>query len=540
MAGSETGGTGMRSAVPPRESATALREGADRHLWTPIDASDRRAIVGLKSPKATRGAWQGDILLDDADHERARDDIASVAGVEVLAQSESLPAMLVRLASRDALAALRSRDRVDYIDAANVPGVWGSADPAASGGNAQSVGCTGINRPWGGFVYGGPVDRLPGGDVLPLNYKYSHIEGAWLRGATGAGITVGVLDTGVFRSQLQLLTAEQIDCGRFNRGDSRHDRSVQHLYTYGTHPWDKCNHGTRMASNIAAPRDGQGLVGVAWNANLISVKVGDDVVADGIEQFSVGQGIALAADRGAKIIAMAFGAPGPTYASQFIADQIAKYHARDVLFVGAAGTTVCYPGGLFPAKLPIVVAATGLGRLGFLHADACGGPEVDVGAVIEYACASGRYLDAPITFGGSSAATALVAGVAALIWSTDPSMSRDAVVDRLYSSCSRYPRRHPQVGYGLIDAFKAVGGKSKEKEKDKEKDKDDDKLAAKEHDKFGPKEHDAVGAPPDLAGSELLQRLADVEQRLDVLEHGEQGDGRPFIRPEERPTVGGS
>jgi hypothetical protein len=217
--------------VPPRGSATFLATAPESHLWMPIEESDRRAIVGLKAPTAARGVWRGTVLLDDAELGRAKADLVSVAGVEILDEDETLPAVLVRVESPEALSVLRSREHIDYIDPANLPGLFGAADPVAESGPGwkDPPGCTGMSRPWGGFVYGGPVDRLPGGQILPLNYKYSSIEGAWHRGANGAGITVGVLDTGVFRSQLQLRTAEQVNGGLFNRGESREDRWVKQL-----------------------------------------------------------------------------------------------------------------------------------------------------------------------------------------------------------------------------------------------------------------------------------------------------------------------
>ena len=533
------GGAGAASSeVPPRDEAGFFQEATENQLWEPIEASGGRAIMGLKAPGAQRGVWRGDVLVDADERGRAHAELAATPGVEVLAEDGDLPALLVRFESRKALGALRPSEFVDYLEPAVVPGVIGASTsaPATSGG----FGCDGYNTFWGGIVYHGSTDRLEPGDIVPENYAYSRVAGAWNIGQTGKGVTVAVLDTGVFSPQLQLYTKDRKSGGRFDSGMST-GRDARHFDTTVTSKptQDVCNHGTRMASNIAAPRNGTGLVGVAYGADLVTVKVGNDVLVDGAEVFMLTKGIEIAAKAGARIIAMALGC-WPSAQVTLLVDKIGFYHHHNdeksrVLFIAAAGTTVCNFGVVIPAKLPHVVAATGLGRYGFLHPDACGGPEVDVGAVIVGACASGRYPDnTVIKFGGSSAATALVAGVAALIWGTDTEQTRDSVMKRLFESCSRYPNRHPQVGYGLVNALKAVGGKEKEKEKDKDKDKEADKLGPKEHDKLGPKESDALSALQLEDEGELAQRLADMERRLDELE-GSTSAARPFIRPEERP-----
>jgi subtilisin family serine protease len=77
------------------------------------------------------------------------------------------------------------------------------------------------------------------------------------------------------------------------------------------------------------------------------------------------------------------------------------------------------------------------------------------------------YLDVPTTgrrtaevtsIGGSSNATAVVAGVAALVWQANPTLTRDQVRARLHASGSLWPTRSGTQGFGLVNARRAVVG----------------------------------------------------------------------------------
>jgi subtilisin family serine protease len=416
-------------------------------MWRRLQGSDQRAVIGLKAPDRERGMWGDQVLVDAAQLSKARAALVAREGVELLAEDDVRPVVTVRFQSADAMESVRKLPFVDYLEPASFPGQLTS-------------GCTGINNPAGGDPYSGPTDEVAQGDLLPVLYNYSRIKEAWDWGATGAGVTVAVLDTGVFQEQLQLFAEANKPGGRFTAGMST-DRSVVHINaTDDPNPWDKCNHGTRMASVVANPRDGSNMVGIAWKANLIKVKVGNDVFADHVETNFIVKGIRQARTHGARIIAMAFGTGSWSYRN--IEDEIrlgTNTSSNPVLFVGAAGTEYCLEGVMFPAKMPEVVAVTGLTPAGTLHPTACGGPEVDVGAVITNAFAAGRYpTNQMITFGGSSAATAVVAGIAALVWSRNPTWSPQQVRHQLVSTAANAGSSDPVVGFGLIDAYKAVGG----------------------------------------------------------------------------------
>ena len=206
------------------------------------------------------------------------------------------------------------------------------------------------------------------GNMIPWNFWYHNIPQAWSV-ASGAGITVGVVDTGVFQGQTLLQPAG------FNGGASS-GRTVVNLGTKEmSSAYDQCGHGTRVAGTIAAPRNfgcpladptsdpttlcklgtGLNIVGAAWNANLVTVRTMDHVVIEPLtsDETSVQEGIEDAYEHGARIINLSVGFTLPYNA---ITDEI-NLHLNNTLFVAAAGTGVCR-NGLAPNAGVVYPAAT--------------------------------------------------------------------------------------------------------------------------------------------------------------------------------------
>lgn len=95
---------------------------------------------------------------------------------------------------------------------------------------------------------------------LNLNWAIPFINApnAWDAGYTGQGITIGVMDSGVAKhSEFEGRLLPMWD-GYRNRFSSSKDDN---------------GHGTFVAGLSAAARDGRGMVGVAYNANILPIKV---------------------------------------------------------------------------------------------------------------------------------------------------------------------------------------------------------------------------------------------------------------------------
>ena len=304
------------------------------------------------------------------------------------------------------------------------------------------------------------------------NYPDHGILDAW-RYVTGKGIKVFLIDTGVSYAQENLGTA-------FNQGFSG-ARTIERMVTLPRQrflgifnvgpvetPEDRCGHGTAMAGVLAAPRgiDGNS-AGVAYNSNLITCRASSDVFIDEAREIKgVSDAFIAAAQRAdVKIISMSLGRI--TVSSQ-IRDAIQYAHAKGKLIFCAAGTSFSFTAGwagvIFPASLSEVQAVTGVQQQSSFNAcENChSGPEVDFVVVMERASDHKNPLtvsdrgDEPSTIGGSSVATATMAGMAALVWSRYPSATRDQILTMLERHSSYYPLRHSRWGWGKFQPALAV------------------------------------------------------------------------------------
>ena len=299
------------------------------------------------------------------------------------------------------------------------------------------------------------------------HHNEHNIPCAWNNSNQGDGIWVAVMDTGISSSQAKLNS-------EFAEGDSG-GRVVEKYNSFETGGivqttnWqDQCGHGTAMAGLATAPKGYDNTpAGIAYRANLASYRVTEDVVINtGDEQDGVSAALYHAADDSRiDVISMSI---GHVFSSGQVEDAINYAHNKGKLMFAAAGTstsiTSFYP-VIFPAWMPETVAVTGIKdgsnreRCSSCH----DGPEVDF--VVEMQRASDNDRTAVTVgvpnysngyVGGSSAATASMAGMAALLWSNDTNWTREEVLTRLIQSADNYPARSNDFGWGAVDMCAAV------------------------------------------------------------------------------------
>ncbi|MBK8600561.1 MAG: S8/S53 family peptidase [Flavobacterium sp.] len=303
---------------------------------------------------------------------------------------------------------------------------------------------------------------------VPWAFYQHNIPSAWTL-STGRNITIGIIDTGISPNQTMLGSS-------FNTGDSS-GRTVQKFGVYidSIWPWstttdgpnDLCGHGTSMASVATAPRNNNGQpVGVAYNANLITYRAATNVVIDGFqEQEGVKKAfVALGNNSNVKIISMSM---GYVFSVGKIVDAIRLAYSKGKLIFCAAGTSTSFTtfvGVIFPAWMTETVAVTGVKEGATVVAcdDCHTGNKVDFTIVMQRA-ATGKnvpvnsYYNAQTDYvGGSSVATATTAGIAALVWSKNPTWTRDQVLTKMKQSGNFYPNRSSEYGFGNVNAFLAV------------------------------------------------------------------------------------
>ncbi|MBW3570987.1 MAG: S8/S53 family peptidase [Gemmatimonadetes bacterium] len=427
------------SQIPTRQQQRAgtFVETSDAELWRFVQESGGHAVVGLKAPGAARGVWRGQVLVGRAAWTQGRAAVLAQRGVQLMRVDELLPTVEVRLADAGALAAVRRLPFVDYVEPVMV-----ADDLHAFAG----VGGCGYGSAWTG-------DRqyTSSSDIYSQKFTGMNIPAAWSY-SSGAGVTIGLIDTGLSSGQGQFTST-------FASGES-YGRTIKFLKVSSqSSAYDECGHGTRMAGIIAAPWDGRSVGGVAYRANLVSVRHASGVAA--VSSSDAKYGVRTAMQNGSRIAVMAWESLNWWWQ---VSDEIEYWHYNHpVLFFGAAGTSGCGDGILdsnvvFPADMPEVVAVTGITYPG--GGVPCGihrGAEVELTAYLDVP-STGQYTGHVVGMGGSSNATAVVGSVAALVWSRNSTMTRNQVRARLHQTAAYYPNRHSEQGYGLINAYRAVTG----------------------------------------------------------------------------------
>ncbi len=180
-----------------------------------------------------------------------------------------------------------------------------------------------------------PADIQPAADdaELPWGVKRVNAAGAW-GAATGAGVKVAIIDTGVDYTHPDL-------AAHYTGGYNAVDTAAQ--------PMDDHGHGTHVAGTIGAIKDGKGVAGVAPDAKLYAVKVLD---ANGSGSYSnVVDGIQWAVDNKMSVINMSLGGGEGTPALAAVMEAADKAGVTIICAAGNDSGPVNYP-----AKYPQAVA----------------------------------------------------------------------------------------------------------------------------------------------------------------------------------------
>jgi subtilisin family serine protease len=309
---------------------------------------------------------------------------------------------------------------------------------------------------------GAPSDALQGEQWAVAPGAVLNLPPAWEL-SQGQGVVVATLDTGTKLDHPDLAPniwtnfREIPGNGKDDDGNGYIDdvHGVDLTTTRrGQDLNDDNGHGTHVAGIIAAAANGRGVVGVAYRAKIMTVKVLD--VNESGTTGAVAEGIRYAVANGARIINMSLG--GPTQDPR-VTDAIAAAAAANVLVVCSAGNDgrdidqkPSYPVST-PASNLVGVAATSptQGRqLGFFsnfgrNTVSLAAPGVDVLSTAN----NGGY----VLKSGTSMAAPQVTGVAALVAAVRPDLSASELRAELLQSAGR---ASVPVGAGYVDAGAAV------------------------------------------------------------------------------------
>jgi serine protease len=208
-------------------------------------------------------------------------------------------------------------------------------------------------------------------------------------------------------------------------------------------------HGTHVCGCASADTDnGVGVAGVS-DSRLLSARAlgggGGGALSD------IADAVRWAADQGADIINMSLGGGGYTETMKRAVEY--AYDQNDVLVVCAAGND----GGSvsYPAAYEECVAVSALDPNEQLASFSNRGPEIEVAAPGVNVLSTVPY-DGYDSFSGTSMASPVAAGVAALGKAADPSLSASQLRERLKSTADGVGLPGDQQGSGRVDAADIV------------------------------------------------------------------------------------
>ena len=251
----------------------------------------------------------------------------------------------------------------------------------------------------------------------------------------GNGITIAVLDSGVFSAHPDLAT---------------NIVSGWNFYDGNSNTQDILGHGTAVAGSIAAITDNRiGVSAIAGQANIMPLRVTD---TNGYGYGSaITQALVYASDNGARLANISFenlsSSSSIRTAAQYMKD-------NNGLVVVSAGNTGAYENFTSTSSM-IPISATDQYDMianfsSYGNYVALAAPGTSIMTTI------GENVYGPSS--GTSIASPLVAGVASLMMSANPTLSNLEIENLLYSTAVDLgdPGRDPYFGYGRVDAAAAV------------------------------------------------------------------------------------
>lgn len=222
---------------------------------------------------------------------------------------------------------------------------------------------------------------------------------------------------------------------------------------------DRSDHGTHVAGIVSAVTDnGVGIASIGFNTAIMPVKTSRDDIrtSNGNALIAYGyDGIIYAVDNGASVINCSWG----SYSYSIAAQEVINYAVQNgALVVGASGNEgvaeVIYPGG-YKGALSVGATTSTDTKSSFSNY----GKFVDVmapGSGIWSTWQNDTYL----SLSGTSMASPLVAGLAALVYDRFPNYTAEQVAEQIKATCDNIDSVNPSlvnlIGAGRINAFSAV------------------------------------------------------------------------------------
>lgn len=318
--------------------------------------------------------------------------------------------------------------------------------------------CT-VNDPYYSMQWGLNNTTYPDYDI--------NVEGAWDY-ATGSGVTVAIVDRGIDHSHPDI--SSNIHTLSYDAKQNIVPNTIV------------SNHGTSLAGIVGAVANNNAYIaGVAPNSKIMDIR--HNLLPGETASSELASGISYAWQNGADVINCSWGSFDGPDGSNYLNTPILNNAISNALTLGrnGRGSVVVMASGntddnsfsmAYPAKHDERVLAVGsVGQSGYRAWGSGYGSRLDIVAPGEdiWSTTPGSSIEC---HSGTSVATPHVSGLAALILSANPNLTREEVVRLIeltakkispggsytyYQTQNRYNGTwNQEVGYGLVDAAAAV------------------------------------------------------------------------------------
>ena len=278
------------------------------------------------------------------------------------------------------------------------------------------------------------------------------VEKAW-ETTRGAGVKIAIIDTGIGRGPVAFdgAVAGGTDVSGVGSSDGRTPVGAV-----------DADHGSWVASLAAGRGTGPatGMIGVAPEAQLLSVSVAFGSSAQRPFADQIADAIRWSVDNGADVINMSLTTNVPDWPESWD-DAFLYAFDHDVVVVVAAGNRGSGTTRVgAPATIPGVLTVGGVDRSGKASVDAST-QGITIGVTAPSEELVGVSADSTlVSWDGTSGAAPIVAGIAALVRAAHPDLDAANVINRLVKTArpAAGASAVPDVlyGYGLVDAAAAV------------------------------------------------------------------------------------
>src|SRR5436190_3682568 len=257
---------------------------------------------------------------------------------------------------------------------------------------------------------------------------------AWDISTGSSSVIIAILDTGVESTHPDL--AAKIVSG-------------WNFYDNNSNTSDVLGHGTQVAGGAAAiSNNGTGVSSLAWGCRIMPIRVTD--TTGSAFDSTIAQALSWAADRGVRVANASYAVSQ----SSAVASAAQYFQSKGGVVTIAAGNQSTF---VSAADNPYVLTISATDSSDLVCAWSNTGNIIDLaapGSGIPSTGSGGTY----VTAGGTSLSAPIVAGVAALVISVNPSLTGAQVQDILKGSADDLgaPGWDPSYGWGRVNAYKAV------------------------------------------------------------------------------------